>query len=94
MNLWNALTCLCLLSLTAGCANPQTVVVTEYELLTLPERYLSDCRVSEWQGGTYRDVGKLAASRRVDLDDCNAQLREAREFQRREAEKHRVTHSP
>lgn len=63
------------------------ITVPEYRLLTLPERYLADCRVTEWRGGTYRDMAKLAAAREADLADCNAQLREAREFQRREAER-------
>lgn len=89
MERWNVWTCVFLASLTAGCASTDPVIVTEYRFLDLPERYLADCPITEWQGGTYRDATKLAAARRVDLEICNAQLREAREFQRQEAEKRR-----
>lgn len=89
MNPWRVLTCAFLASLTAGCASTDPVIVTEYRYLDLPERFLADCPITEWSGGTYRDLGGLAAARRVDLEICNAQIREGREFQRQEAEKRR-----
>lgn len=81
MRVLSVSTCVFLVSLMAGCAKPQTVVVPEYRTVDLPERFLAECRITEWQGGTYRDVAKLAAARRVDLEVCNAQLLEARRFQ-------------
>src|SRR5690625_5949277 len=79
MRVLSVLTCVFLVSLMAGCAKPQTVVVPEYRTVDLPERFLAECRITEWRGGTFRDVAKLAAARRVDLEVCNAQMREARD---------------
>src|SRR5690625_7130593 len=73
MRVLSVLTCVFLVSLMAGCAKPQTVVVPEYRTVDLPERFLAECRITEWRGGTFRDVAKLAAARRVDLEVCNAQ---------------------
>lgn len=89
-----ALTCVCLASLTAGCANTKPVTVTEYRYLDLPDRFLVECQISDWSAfsGTFRDLGKLAAARRVDLEICNEQLREARDFQAAERAKSTVTH--
>lgn len=87
MNPLSVLICVSLASLMAGCAKTPPVTVTEYRYADLPERFLAECPVTVWsEGGSYRDLGKLAAARRVDLDLCNAQLQEAREFQKREAE--------
>src|SRR5690625_6967993 len=80
MRVLSVLTCVFLVSLMAGCAKPQTVVVPEYRTVDLPERFLAECRITEWRGGAFRDVAKLAAARRVDLEGCNAQMREARRF--------------
>lgn len=89
-----ALTCVCLASLTAGCANTEPVTVTEYRYRDLPERFLAECQISDWNAfsGTFRDLGKLAAARRVDLEICNEQLQEARDFQAVERAKSAVTH--
>src|SRR5690625_4382856 len=81
MRVLSVLTCVFLVSLMAGCAKPQTVVVPEYRTVDLPERFLAECRITEWRGGTFRDVAKLAAARRVDLEGCNARMREARRLQ-------------
>lgn len=90
MNRLLALTSAFLLISITGCVRTEHIVVTETRFVELPERFLLDCSVTEWtDGGTFRDLAKLAAARRVDLTVCNAQLREAREFQRSEAEKHR-----
>lgn len=83
-----ALTSVCLLTSITGCAKTEYIVVTETRFVDLPERFLLDCAITEWvDGGSFRDLAKLAAARGVDLAVCNAQLREAREFQREEAEK-------
>lgn len=87
MRAFRALTSVCLLISISGCAKPEAVVITEYRYQALPEAFLLDCPGTEWRGGTYRDLSKLAAARGADLDACNARLREARGFQAREAEK-------
>lgn len=90
-NVW---TCLFLSSLMAGCSSTEYVHTREYVYVDLPARYLADCPATPWvEGGTYRQLGKLAASLRADLNICNAQLREARDFQREEAAKRAVTQS-
>ena len=71
-----ALTCLCLCSLTAACA-------TVSERKPIPESLLTDCRVPEWKGKTYRDLAVLAEQRLTALEDCNAQLGEVRKYQSR-----------
>src|SRR5690625_7603212 len=88
MRVLSVLTCVFLVSLMAGCAKPQTVVVPEYRTVDLPERFLAECRITEWRGGTFRGVGKRAAARRVALEGWHAQMRGARRFQgKRESER-------
>jgi len=82
MRVFRALTCVCLLSLTAACAKtPAPVVTIEYRNVYLPDRYLVDCPGAEWNGGTYRNVGELAAMRKTALQNCNDRLAEARRYQ-------------
>src|SRR5690625_6651470 len=78
MRVLSVLTCVFLVSLMAGCAKPQTVVVPEYRTVDLPERFLAECRITEWRGGTFRGVAKVAAARRDALEGGHAQRREER----------------
>lgn len=80
MNPLRALTCVFLASLTTACT--ETVYVTKYQQVYLPDRFLIDCPVPAWTtGGSFEDVGRLAARRKAALVDCNLQLRSAREYQ-------------
>ena len=72
-----------LASLTTACADQRVITNTVYQPVYLPDRFLIDCPVPEWAGGTYREVGKLAVRRKTALEDCNAQLQAAREYQQR-----------
>jgi len=68
---------LCLPLLTAACATHETRTVT------VPATLLAECPVPEWSGKTYRDLAELAERRKTALDDCNAQLEAARDYQNR-----------
>lgn len=57
-------------------------MVTEYRNVYIPETMLVDCSKTAWNGGTYRGLAALAKSRGTDVDNCNAQLRAARDYQR------------
>lgn len=81
MSRWHAWMCLCLASLTTACAEQPVTVVTVYQPVYLPERFLVDCSKAGWGGGSFRDVGALAVRRGADIDACNRQLRAAREYQ-------------
>lgn len=84
MNQLRALACVFLASLTTACASQSGLVRTEYQPVYLPDRFLIDCPVPQWEpGGTYGDVARLAARRKAALADCNLQLRSAREYQAR-----------
>src|SRR5690625_7855741 len=74
MRVLSVLTCVFLVSLMAGCAKPQTVVVPEYRTVDLPERFLAECRITEWRGGAFRGGGQPGAARRVDLEGCHATI--------------------
>lgn len=74
-------TCLCLLSLTASCADQRAVVKTEYQPVYLPDRFLRQCPVPKWSGETYRDVATHALRIKSALETCNLQLDEARRYQ-------------
>lgn len=39
------------------------------------------CEKTAWRGGTYRGLAALAKSRGTDVDNCNAQLKAARDYQ-------------
>lgn len=81
MNPLRALACVFLASLTAACT--ETVYVTKYQQVYLPDRFLVDCPVPEWtDGGTYEDLARLAARRKAALTECNLQLLSGREYQR------------
>lgn len=76
------MTCLCLLSLTAACARtPAPVVTTVYRNVYLPDRFLVGCPGVEWTGGTFRNMGELAAKRKAALQDCDDRFAEARRYQ-------------
>ncbi len=47
----------------------------------MPATLLAECPVPEWSGKTYRDLAELAERRKTALDDCNAQLEAARDYQ-------------
>ena len=80
--MFRALTCLCLLSLTAACARtPAPVVTTEYRNVYIPDSLLVGCPGVEWAGGTFRNVGELAAKRKAALQDCDDRFTEARRYQ-------------
>lgn len=83
MSRYNALILLCLVSLTSGCTTPPPAptVVTEYRNVYLPETLLADCQKTQWHGGTYRAAAALAKSRGTDVDNCNARLKAARDYQ-------------
>ncbi|ASW27685.1 hypothetical protein JT317_gp66 [Klebsiella phage YMC16/01/N133_KPN_BP] len=42
---------------------------------------LTACEKTAWRGGTYRGLAALAKSRGTDVDNCNAQLKAARDYQ-------------
>ena len=73
--------CLFLLSLTAGCASNPPVVPTVYQQVYLPDHFLAECPGVEWRGGSFEDVGALAAARKKALKDCNDRLAAARQYQ-------------
>lgn len=76
------MTCVFLLSLTAACARtPAPVVTTVYRNVYLPDRFLVGCPGVEWDGGTFRDVGELAARRKAALQACDDLAGEARRYQ-------------
>lgn len=83
MRALRALAWLCLASLTTACAErPQVITQTVYQQVYLPERFLVPCARPRWEpGGTYRDVSVLAVKRGTAIDDCNEQLRAARDYQ-------------
>lgn len=82
MRAFRALTCLCLLSLTAACARtPVPVTTTVYRNVYIPDSLLAGCPGAEWAGGTYRNVGELAAKRKTALQDCDDKFTEARRYQ-------------
>lgn len=82
MNLFRALTCVFLASLTTACSSTPPLSVTKYVNVYLPDRFLTDCpKTARVPGGTYRQAGALAAARGTDIDNCNAQLREAKQYQ-------------
>lgn len=73
---------LCLLSLTAACARtPAPVTATVYRNVYIPDSLLAGCPGVEWTGGTFRDVGELAAKRKAALEDCDDKFTEARRYQ-------------
>lgn len=76
-------TCVFLASLTTACAtSPEPLKVTEYVNVYFPDSQLVDCSKTEYvPGRTYRDLGKLAAARGTDLDNCNDRWRALREYQ-------------
>lgn len=77
-----ALTCMCLLSLTAACARtPAPVTTTVYRNVYVPDSLLAGCPGVEWTGGTFRNVGELAAKRKAALQDCDDRFTEARRYQ-------------
>lgn len=82
MRVFRALTCVCLLSLTAACARtPAPVVTVEYRNVYIPDSLLAGCPGVEWTGGTYRNVGELAAKRKTALQACDDRFTEARRYQ-------------
>lgn len=82
MNPLRVLTCVCLLSLTAACARaPVPVATTVYRNVYIPDHLLAGCPGVEWTGGTYRNVGELAAKRKAVLQDCDDRFAEARRYQ-------------
>ena len=72
-----------LLALTSGCADRVPPVVrVEYQLVTLPGSFLVPCARSQWTpGGTFRDMAELALRLASEIDECNARLTGAREWQ-------------
>lgn len=67
-----------------GCSTPPTpqpTVITEYRNVYIPETMLTACKKTAWRGGTYRGLAALAKSRGTDVDNCNAQLKAARDYQ-------------
>ena len=68
----------------SGCSTPppaQPTVITEYRNVYIPETMLTGCQKTAWRGGTYRGLAALAKSRGTDVDNCNAQLKAARDYQ-------------
>lgn len=81
MSPWRALTYLCLFSLTASCADQSVITTTEYQQVYLPDRFLRECPVPQWGGGTYRQIGAHAKRIKTALENCNLQLQQGREYQ-------------
>lgn len=82
MNRSNVWMCVCLASLISGCASREPVATTEYVNVYLPDSQLVDCPITESvDGGTFRQMGTLAAARKVDTENCNARLAGLRDFQ-------------
>ncbi len=72
---------LCLLSLTASCADQSVVTKTEYRQVYLPDRFLRSCPVPQWSGGSFEEVGKHALRLKHALENCNLQLESGRQYQ-------------
>lgn len=79
MPVFRALTCVCLLSLIAGCVKPSTVTI--YEQVYIPDAMLPGCPAVEWPGGTYREAGAVSAQRAAALKDCDDKFTAARKYQ-------------
>ena len=52
-----------------------------YRNVYLPDRLFTHCPKTGWNGGSYRGLAGLAASRGTDIDNCNAQLDAAKGYQ-------------
>lgn len=73
--------CVCLLSLTAGCASTQPQTVTVYEQIYIPDSVLPGCPAVNWEGGTFGQLSELAERRRTALKDCDDKFAAARKYQ-------------
>ncbi len=52
-----------------------------YQQVYLPDHFLAECPGVEWRGGSFEDLGALAAARKTALKDCNDRLAAARQYQ-------------
>lgn len=68
----------CLLSCLAACSS---TVVTRYEQVYIPDSLLAACPDVQWGGGTYRQMGELAALRKKRIEECDARTAAARKYQ-------------
>lgn len=78
MRAFRASMCACLLSCLAACSS---TVVTRYEQVYIPDSLLAACPDVEWKGGTYRELGQLAAMRKKRIEECDARTAAARKYQ-------------